>query len=184
MIGAQSPVRKSKNATLPPQRVEQLRKEARPMSKNPRAKRRNLLRRELAKYNVEFREDSKLCQRFIGGENISIREIANILYEMTYLSKHTGYNDLMNILVTAHRCHCAPHEVKQMESDVYLKLSVQAKHMALSDNNISIIEHCCPGFCVADEIGSNQIILPHMIPSAYEEITDSMANAGRQAIAT
>lgn len=160
MIGSVSPARQSAQKTLSTKEVNDLRKKGQNWTKNPRSRRRNALRRELAHYGLEVREDSKICQRFIGGENIPIHVVAAILTEMDYLTKHTAYDELMNIMVTEHRTHCVPFEDTAEEAKVYPKLSVQAKQIALSQNNAVIIEHCCPGYCVADEIGSNQIALP------------------------
>lgn len=159
--GTQSPIR---SALHPPMlskdATQSLRAKKLPFSSNPRARRRNILRAELKKYGVQLREDSKICQRFIAGENISIHYIAQILTEMDYLTKHTGYSDIMDLMVLQHRAHCVPYEDKAKEGDVYAKLSVQSKHIALSQMTCSLIEHCAPGFCVANEIGLNQIALP------------------------
>lgn len=159
--GTQSPLRSSLHAPmLSKEATQTLRGKRLLFSSNPRSRRRNILRSELQRYGVALREDSKICQRFIGGEDISIQYIAHVLTEMDYLSKHTGYSDIMDILVHHHRAHCMPLEDRAAEADVYAKLSVQAKHTALSAMNCNLIEHCKTDFCVANEIGSNQIALP------------------------
>lgn len=158
--GVQSPMRPMhKTPSLSKKRLAYHRRNGHKSSDNPRAFRRRILQDELALYGLALREDSKLCQRFIGGEQLSIHFIATVLHEMDYLNKKTAYPQLMDILVGEHRKACYPLDTHQLEADVYAKLSVQAKHLALSENNCGIIEHCVPGYCVADDIGSNQIVL-------------------------
>lgn len=125
-----------------------------------RAYRRNLLKEELHKYNVQLREDSKLCQRFIGGEDVPIAMIAQNLIEMDYLIRETAYPELMDMYVQAHREFCQPKQNRHEESDVFAKLSVEAKHTALSQHSCILIRTCQDEFCLADEIGSCQIVLP------------------------
>lgn len=173
--GVQSPVHYKNNPSLSKEKTHQHRQNAKKFSLDKRAKRRNILTNELSRYGLALREDSKLCQRFIGGENLSIQFIAQVLHEMDHLAKHTAYPELMNLLVQEHRRWCVPHEQHNMEADVYAKISVQAKHIALSDNNCSLIEHCVPGYCIASEIGSNQIVLPTPTPDAIEYVPQSVA---------
>lgn len=176
-IGAQSPnrVQHMKQSPLSDDERKRIMQKTQKFSKNPRSRRRNILRTELGKFGLEVREDSKLCQRFIGGENISIKFIASVMQEMNYLSKHTAYDDLMHILVQSHREHCDPHHERQRESDVYAKLSVQAKHLALSQNDCCLIEHCNPDFCLGNEIGLNQIKLTSSVPMVHEYTPCSIA---------
>lgn len=163
-IGAQSPQRPlDKKVNLSDKRVHELRRQGKKFSANPRSSRRNLLYNELQLYGISTpRENSKLCQRFIGGENIPIAFIAQTLHEMDYLSQNTAYHELMNMYVQAHREFCQAKASRAEEADVFAKLSVEAKHTALSQHACVLIRTCHEGFCLADEIGSNQIILPSL----------------------
>ena len=62
--------------------------------------RKELLRQEFAVKQIHFREDSKLCKRFVntGKTNTKYRhpnQIAKRMAEMRYLNTHTPYQDLL-----------------------------------------------------------------------------------------
>lgn len=69
-------------------------------------KRRVYLKRQLRKYGAYYREDSRLCQKYVSGCGLPIDEIAIKLKEMDYFVKKTNYCKIMGRLYTAHRNNC------------------------------------------------------------------------------
>lgn len=69
--------------------------------------RKDFLYNELkTKYNVLAREDSRLCRKYIFGEDIDISSIAYMLQETDWFHKNTNYNDVNHSLQQSHKDHC------------------------------------------------------------------------------
>lgn len=113
-------------------------------------KRRVYLKRQLRRYGAMYRDDSRLCQKFIAGDGLPIDEIAIKLKEMDYFVKKTNYCKIMGRLFTAHRSHCKDTDF--IASKDYLspiaKLHVLSK---VEDHNS--VPVCTDKFCIISRKG-------------------------------
>lgn len=75
---------------------------------------------ELRRMGVEPRDDSRLCRKYIFGENIPVESIALMLIETDWYHKNTAYNEVNHIMQACHKQHCPididPFVVKDMFS--------------------------------------------------------------------
>ncbi len=74
------------------------------------------------RYHVQPREDSRLCRKYIYGENIPINYIAYMLKEQDYFYKHTDYPIINRDLQAHHKQFCPvatdPYYVKDLFSTI------------------------------------------------------------------
>lgn len=112
--------------------------------RNERARRKKILYSSLKDiYGVQPRQDSRLCRKYIYGENIEISYIANILAEQDWFYKNTNYPSLNQKLQKAHKENCIqdidPYKIKDMFSSITKNL-IRAK--------IIDTEGCQPEYCL------------------------------------
>lgn len=115
-----------------------------------KAERRKALYKALwDEHQVRGRWDSRLCQKYIKGEDINIQLIAAALKEMNFYSRKTNYPSYIKILKCHHRKHCNNgqsdnNELLQNQMSSYAKYAV-ACNLAVEDMYICNENHCIEG---------------------------------------
>lgn len=103
-------------------------------------KRKEFLIAELEKLGIEYRDDSRLCRKYIFGEDIPIIIIADMLREVDWYHKNTSYNDINHVLQAAHKLYCPfdidPFLVKDLFSSI-------AKNLCFSSQRAHCTENQC-----------------------------------------
>jgi len=105
--------------------------------------RKAFLYKELAtKYGVTAREDSRLCRKYIFGENIPISTIAYMLRETDWFHKNTSYDKVNHSLQQSHKDHCKrdldPFVVKDLFSAIAKVICMDKEQARCADGNCLI----------------------------------------------
>lgn len=95
----------------------------------------------LEKYNVVARDDSRLCRKYIFGENINIATIADMLKETDWYHKNTPYHQTNTEMQQCHKDHCRrdldPFVIKDLFSAIAKAVCDEVDQA-----------RCRPGFCL------------------------------------
>jgi len=104
-------------------------------------KRKEFLVNELKKLGTEYRDDSRLCRKYVFGEEIPIIVIADMLREIDWYYKNTSYDDINHILQAAHKTYC-PFDIDPfLVKDLF---SSMAKNLCFSPQ----WNHCTENQCI------------------------------------